>query len=99
MIARYKELSHLRRLLRRYPAAGIIGARQVGKTTLAREFLENRRGPGHMFDLEDPQDTARLREHQRDRDIRLILPLPTVHQALPDCRSPQRDSAISPIRV
>ncbi len=62
MIARNKELSHLRRLLRRYPAAGIIGARQVGKTTLAREFLENRRGPGQMFDLEDPQDRARLRE-------------------------------------
>ena len=40
----------------------ILGARQVGKTTLAREFSNRRRGPTARFDLEDPDDLARLEE-------------------------------------
>jgi len=36
MIERDRELNTLRRLLRRHPVVGIIGAHQVGKTTLAR---------------------------------------------------------------
>lgn len=40
--------------------AGIIGARQVGKTTLARSFLTQWRGAAHYFDLENPEDEARL---------------------------------------
>lgn len=35
MIERQHELSILKGLLRRYPVVGIVGARQVGKTTLA----------------------------------------------------------------
>ena len=39
----------------------ILGARQVGKTTLAHE-VARRHEPVHRFDLEDPSDLARLAE-------------------------------------
>lgn len=56
---------HLRRvlaLLERHPVVGMLGARQVGKTTLAREVGSRFRGPARRFDLEDPDDLARLAE-------------------------------------
>lgn len=40
----------------------ILGARQVGKTTLAREIAARHAGPTTRFDLEDPDDLARLGE-------------------------------------
>jgi predicted AAA+ superfamily ATPase len=60
MIDRPRELQTLRRLLARNPVVGIIGARQVGKTTLARSYLAQTRGGAHYFDLENPEDEARL---------------------------------------
>lgn len=44
----------------RYPVTIIGGARQVGKTTLARSWAENRQKKQHWFDLERPSDLARL---------------------------------------
>lgn len=38
----------------------ILGARQVGKTTLARQLMKALRGPATGFDLENPGDLARL---------------------------------------
>ncbi|MFC1655203.1 AAA family ATPase, partial [Myxococcota bacterium] len=49
-------------LLRRYRVVAILGARQVGKTTLARQLVESMPGGAEVFDLEDPQDLARLSE-------------------------------------
>ncbi len=60
MIERTNELAVLTSLLSRHPVVGIIGARQVGKTTLARQFAAGRRGPTAFFDLENPADLARL---------------------------------------
>jgi len=40
----------------------ILGARQVGKTTLAHQVADSRRGPTHIIDLEDPRERARLAE-------------------------------------
>lgn len=40
----------------------ILGARQVGKTTLARLIVEQRRGRSVFFDLEDPRHLAQLQE-------------------------------------
>jgi hypothetical protein len=57
--------SHLRRLtglLREFPVVAILGARQVGKTTLARQFLDGRKGPMTVFDLESAEDLALLRD-------------------------------------
>jgi predicted AAA+ superfamily ATPase len=60
MIDRPKEIETLRGLIARNPVVGIIGARQVGKTTLARLFAAQWRGPVHYFDLENSEDEARL---------------------------------------
>jgi predicted AAA+ superfamily ATPase len=40
MIQREKEMKNLHGLLRRHRVVGIIGARQVGKTTLARSLVK-----------------------------------------------------------
>ena len=55
------ELARLERLLAESPVVGIVGARQVGKTTLARQ-LAARWGEASVsfFDLESPADLARL---------------------------------------
>ena len=60
MIERTKEIKMLETLLRRHRVVGIIGARQVGKTTLARLFLKNIGGHSSYFDLENPEDLSRL---------------------------------------
>lgn len=60
MIQRQRELKTLRGMLQRHSVVGIIGARQVGKTTLARMFLRGTSQPRHVFDLENPEDLARL---------------------------------------
>lgn len=60
MVKREIEISTLRRLLARYRVVGIIGARQVGKTTLARDFVSKQGGRATAFDLENPRHLARL---------------------------------------
>ncbi|MBL8694258.1 MAG: ATP-binding protein [Planctomycetes bacterium] len=59
LLARPREVRTVRRLLREYPVVAILGARQVGKTTLAKTLA--RRGVRH-FDLENERDRARLAE-------------------------------------
>lgn len=60
MIKRDKELKTITKLLQRHPVVGIVGARQVGKTTLARMVVARKKGPYAYFDLENPEDLARL---------------------------------------
>lgn len=48
----------------------IVGARQVGKTTLARQIEQAWRGPTHHFDCEDPRDLRRL-----ERPMQALEPL------------------------
>jgi hypothetical protein len=60
MIPRPHHLSRVKDLLRTHPVVGILGARQVGKTTLALELARRLPGPSTRFDLEDPDDLARL---------------------------------------
>jgi predicted AAA+ superfamily ATPase len=62
MIARLHELNKLTGLLARHPVVGIIGARQVGKTTLARSLAESFKGQSVSYDLENPEDMARLHD-------------------------------------
>ena len=49
LIQRQHERDDLRTLLRRNPVVAIVGARQVGKTTLARMFAADYRGPVSYF--------------------------------------------------
>lgn len=60
MIKRDKELKTITKLLQRHPVVGIVGARQVGKTTLARMVVARKKEPYAYFDLENPEDLARL---------------------------------------
>ena len=45
-----------------FPAVAILGPRQIGKTTLARQFAERVPGPVTRFDLEDARHVARLED-------------------------------------
>jgi predicted AAA+ superfamily ATPase len=58
MLIRSTQFDGLRAALARTRVVLLVGARQVGKTTLARQLVQ----PGHLnyFDLEDPADLARL---------------------------------------
>lgn len=62
MLTRGRQSQRLRHLLERYPVVAILGARQVGKTTLARRLTHELDTTSHFFDLEDPEDLARLAE-------------------------------------
>jgi hypothetical protein len=62
VIDRPAHLSHVRKLLRDYPVVALLGARQIGKTTLAAQLAATWRGPTTAFDLEDPTTLARLED-------------------------------------
>jgi len=57
-IERAALLLRTRRALTANPVVALIGPRQCGKTTLAREIAQRR--PGAAFDLEDPVSARRL---------------------------------------
>jgi len=59
---RVGELSKLRRQLRDYPVVALLGARQVGKTTLARSLAGRLASKATFFDLEDEREQAKLAE-------------------------------------
>ncbi len=64
MITRKHHAAEIQRRLDLYPVVAIIGARQVGKTTLARWISDQWTGPVTHFDLEKPSDLARLQDPQ-----------------------------------
>ena len=65
MNGRDRERERLLALLRDHPVAAIIGARQVGKSTLAGLIASAWEGPVERFDLEDEADLARLADPLR----------------------------------
>ena len=60
MIPRPTHLDQLTRSLADFPVVTMLGPRQVGKTTLARQLAAQWDGPVRSFDLGDPDDQARL---------------------------------------
>jgi hypothetical protein len=66
-VDRTADVRRLVRLLAEHPVVGILGPRQVGKTTLARDLARSRSRETAVLDLEDPADLARL------ADARLTL--------------------------
>ena len=60
MIGRHRYLELIREALRRSRVVALIGPRQSGKTTLARQIVPP--GSVQYFDLEDPASLARLAE-------------------------------------
>jgi predicted AAA+ superfamily ATPase len=84
MIERQRQLQTLKRLLARSPVAAILGARQVGKTTLARAFVERERRRATFFDLERARDLARLEDPELAlRDLQGVVVLDEI-QRRPD---------------
>ncbi len=68
ILKRTSYLSKLKKLIKHYPVTALIGARQTGKTTLARIIAEERKKDGepvHYFDLELPTHLKRLDEPQQ----------------------------------
>ena len=73
MIAR-RAKSRLLRLLAEFPAVALLGARQVGKTTLALDVGDAR--DAVYLDLESPADRARLSDPElylADHEDRLVI--------------------------
>lgn len=65
-ISRVPHLEALKRLLKGFPVVGLVGARQVGKTTLARQIADALSLRAiTRFDLESPTDVARLDDPMR----------------------------------
>lgn len=60
MIPRKYHLEKLSDCLKRFPVVALLGPRQVGKTTLSRQLAALWPDPVKHFDLEDPDDQARL---------------------------------------
>lgn len=60
MIDRHTDMALLKAALRRSRVVAILGPRQCGKTTLARQLVSPR--SANYFDLEDPVSLARLSE-------------------------------------
>jgi len=60
MIKRARDIQAIRTALRHNPVVALIGPRQSGKTTLARQFVAT--DSSNYFDLEDPASLARLAE-------------------------------------
>ncbi len=60
MIERVRYLKELRRAMKRSVVTALVGPRQCGKTTLAREVLPP--SSAAYFDLEDPRSVARLEQ-------------------------------------
>ena len=50
------------RRLRIFEVVGILGPRQIGKTTLARQVSDSYHTQSHHFDLEDPAALSRIQE-------------------------------------
>ncbi len=61
-ITRPRAIAETTMLLRIFPVVAILGARQVGKTTLALQLATRRRKSVTRFDLEDLADRERLAE-------------------------------------
>jgi uncharacterized protein len=60
-LKRPKYLKTIEMQFRIHPVCAILGPRQVGKTTLAKMFLEKENPKNiHFFDLENPLDLAKL---------------------------------------
>lgn len=85
MIARENALLGIKAAVSRSPVVGLLGARQVGKSTLARQLAAGWRGAKTaFFDLEDPADQSRLSEPSLTlRELRGLVVLDEI-QLRPD---------------
>lgn len=84
MIGRQADLQRIQALLTRFPVVGIVGARQIGKTTLARAITAGYEGEVSFLDLEDPAQLAQLTDPMLGLKDRVGLVVIDEVQRLPD---------------
>ncbi len=83
-VRRARHLATVSGLLKRHPVVAILGARQVGKTTLAADLAARREGGAVHFDLEDPEDLRQLADPKLAlQDLRGLIVIDEV-QRRPD---------------
>lgn len=81
MLSRTRHATAIQGLLDAFPVVGVLGPRQAGKSTLARELAAGA-SEAHVFDLEDPADAHALREPGLVlRDLRGLIVLDEIHHA------------------
>src|SRR5271157_3621643 len=79
MIDRKADIALVRAALRRSRVVALLGPRQCGKTTLARQFVS----PDSLnyFDLEEPQSLARLTEPDTAlRPLKKLVVIDEIHR-------------------
>ncbi len=81
IVERTHDLARLQALIEQFPVTAIIGARQVGKTTIAQELGERLGWKATRFDLEDPEDYERMRDTMFAlRDVRGLVVIDEVQR-------------------
>jgi len=82
-ILRSDIVATIRARLREFPVVALIGARQVGKTTLARQVQESWKGATHLYDLEDPIQRRELAEPMAAlRELRGLVVLDEIQRSV-----------------
>ncbi len=82
MLTRVHHADSIRTLLAEFPVVALLGARQVGKTTLARELGGAAATGLTVLDLEDPTDRERLRDPMLAlRDLRGLVVIDEIQRA------------------
>jgi len=95
-IPREYHFRKVRALLEEYRLVALLGARQVGKTALARQIAGAEKEGATWFELEDTEVLARLEDPVLAlRDLRGLIVLDDI-QRLPDVFSLLRDLAYRP---
>jgi len=92
MIDRDLHVQRITGLLKRFPVVALLGARQVGKTTLAGLIAPSLSDHNTRFDLENPADVARLADSNS-----IVVTCPTTEGNLGDGILPglrYRDAAV-----
>ncbi len=81
MLARTQHTEAIQTYLREFPVVALLGARQVGKTTLARRIAADH-DDVTVLDLEDPTDRERLRDPMLAlRDLRGLVVIDEIQRA------------------
>lgn len=101
MISRYI-FNELLEILSEFPVLGIVGSRQVGKTTVAKLLLKEIDKETILLDLEDPKDLAKLTDpmlfFENNQDKCIIIDevqikkelFPIIRAAIDQKREPSR---------
>ena len=94
MIDRKTDVRLVRTALKRSRVVALLGPRQCGKTTLARQLVPA--DSLNYFDLEDPLSLARLAEPDRTERVPIAVPTASAeHERAAIFRYPVRDRCCS----